>query len=186
MRGAYDGTLCGDLFMATDYDETIDERTGTDSPNNTHFSPSDASDARERKYQTLWGYNEEILESRNNVNSAEIWRRDRLATLDAIASSLSLSDAQHQRARHLLDTADLTDEVEGQYTSIEASCFGLCALVFNEDARPEREGSTTYFPAKRDESNPDHFVRVQSEVGLSDREVDQAMRELRLELQAND
>lgn len=169
--------------MSDEYDDKQHDTIGVDSPNSTYLQPGDADPDKEAKYERMWRYNEGLWKSRNRVDNEEAWRRGRIVTLHAIASDLELNDYQRQEATGALQEIDLGGASNGQQTSLEAYCFAICAFVANADAKPHREGSSIYLPAKSSDKNPDRFVRVQRSLKLSETEIEKAMDELRVEFE---
>lgn len=161
--------------MSDEYSDEQPTKAGIDSPNSTNFSPSEAPSGQERKYQILWYYNEDLKRDRTNVRSQEVRRREQSSILDAISSSLELPDYQHKEAETLVEQTDFTNEVEGKYLSIETYCFAICVIVHNKALdRFEQK----YIPSKFDSANPNIFVRFREEANLTDRNIEQALKEL--------
>jgi len=164
--------------MYNDSVENQPEATGIDSPNATYFIPSEAAEDKQNKYETYWRYNEGLWTSRNQVNKSEEWRRDRRSLLNSIASELELTSAQKERAKSRFSDIDLWSNKTSRQQRLEASCFGICALVFNEDVMPQRDESCVYLPHKDDKENPSHFVAAKEEIGLEDNEIEYAINQI--------
>jgi hypothetical protein len=152
---------------------------GTDSPNNTYFRASEAPPHKQRKFQRLWYYNEDLKVSPEQYSSEEIWRRDGLSVLDAIASTLDLTDAQKDRARAIVESTDITEESGGNYSSVEAYCFAACVVAFNDGSTSDSGVNRVYLPRRDDSKNPQHFVAAQKSVGLSKVEIAEAMESIK-------
>lgn len=161
-----------------EYDDDQPEAISIESPSATSLNPSDDETGREDHYKRLWLWNEGLWKSRNRVDEEKMWEKDRLNTLNAIASELELSSWQKERATKILKNINLTEVSTGQQPRIKASCFAICVFVFNEDVKPRRSGSCIYLPDKDDEDNPDHFVRAKEEIGLTDAEISNAVNQI--------
>lgn len=160
--------------MSNSYSDEQPEKSGTESPSNTHFYSSDAANEKREKFQRLWFYNENLKRDRNNFQSTEVRRREKHHILDAISSKLEIPEYQHKKAKRILEDSNFTDEVEGQYLSLEAYCFAICVFVFNQEVPiPKR-----HLPRKPDDGNPSHFVSLQDELDISDQKLLQALDEL--------
>lgn len=160
--------------MSDDYSDEQPTKSGIDSPGNTHFYPSDASSEKRAKYERLWFYNENLKRDRNNFQSEEIRRREKFHILDAISSSLDLPDYQHKEAEQVLEDTNFTDEVNGQYLSLETYCFAVCVFIHNQYSSV----SNHHLPSKPESKNPEHYVDIQGEVGIPDTKLEQALEEL--------
>lgn len=152
---------------------------GADSPNETYFGASEAPSHKQRKFERLWYYNEDLKISPEQYNSEEIWRRDRLSVLDAIASTLDLTDAQKDRARAIVESTDITEQSGGNYSSVEAYCFAAYVVAFNDGSTSDRAVNRVYVPRRYDFKNPNHFVEARKSIGLSKAEVSEAIEAIK-------
>lgn len=150
------------------YDDDQPDRAGIDSPNATHFRPSEAPPDKQRRFRRLWGYNEGLQKSPTQYDRKEIWRRDRLATLDAIASGLELTDHQHERSRSILNETDVED-FDVSTVSLEVVAFAICIYVRNQAVRPEVPGSNKYIPMSDRDKNPDDIEEFARDLDVSQR-----------------
>jgi len=169
----------------SDSDSYSDEqppKSGIDSPNDTHFHPSDAPEGKRRKARRLWFYNENLKRDRSNTNSKEVRRREKNHLLDAISCSLELPDYQHKEAEKIVEQSNFTDSVAGRYLSLETYCFAVCVLVHNQNVR---DFSNKYLPTKEDDLNPEFVIRVKEEIGISDDAISQALKELEYDVVKN-
>ena len=161
--------------MADNYSNEQPPKAGIDSPNNTHFNPSEASSLQQRKFEVLWGYNEEIKRDRKNVRASEVRRREQSHLLDALSSTLEVPDYQHKEAERILEDTTFTDSVEGRYLDLETYCFAIIVLVHNQNTdRFDRK----YLPEASSPSNFEHFSDLQDALGIDDGQLLQALSEL--------
>jgi hypothetical protein len=158
-------------FSSSDYDDY--HGTGNRrSKSATYFKPSEGYD--EQKYKRLWGYNEGLLKARSRVDTAELYRRDRLAVLDALASTLGLSDSNRTQAEDIIENTDFRGHND---TSLTGNIFAICALVYNHQQKTF--GGNIYLPSKSDEDQPVRFEELRTELSLSEEEIQYAMSDLR-------
>lgn len=164
------------------YSEEQPPKSGIDSPNETHFHPSDAPPDKQRKARRLWFYNEDLKRDRSNTNAKEVRRREKNHLLDAISCSLELPEYQHKEAEKIVSQSNFTESVEGRYLSLEIYCFAVCILVHNQNVR---KFTSKFLPQKSDERNPDLIVRFRDEIEVTNEEISQALEELEYEVVKN-
>jgi hypothetical protein len=166
-----------DYNSNSNYDDG-ESRSRIESKNATYFRASEAPSGKERKFRRLWAYNEELKTSPNHSNREELWRRDRIATLDAISSTLELNDTQYDRALHVLQNLDATEDMDGSYISLEAISFGICVVVYNRTIEQHSNSANKFIPSRDDELNPDRFCDMRDELGLSEFVVGKAVSQM--------
>jgi hypothetical protein len=163
--------------MSDSYDDG-DSRSRIESKNATYFRASEAPDDREKQFRRLWAFNEDLKTSHNHSNREELWRRDRIATLDAISSTLELNDTQYDRALNVLQSIDVTEDIDGPYISLESVAFAICAIVYNRTVDGYRNGANKFIPHRDPDHNPDRFSSLKDELELSDFLVGKAISQL--------
>lgn len=164
---SYYNSLSAGTGMSSDYNDS-ESTNGTDGKNATYFRPTEAPPDKQSNYRRLWGYNEDLRTSPNNANKNEHWRRDRVAKLEAIASTLELNDTQKREAKHIMNNLDLTEDLEGRYSSLEEVSFAICAAVFNRTVQRRGKPEATFIPQASNAANPSRYVDLQQELGTSD------------------
>lgn len=153
--------------MSEDYDES-ESTNGVDGKNATYFRPTEAPSDQKAKYRRLWSYNEDLKRSPNQANKKEHWRRDRVAKLEAIASTLELNNTQKEEAKHVMDDLDVNEHLDGRYPSLEAVSFAVCAAVFNRTVQRLGNPQAAFIPQRDAELNPDRYNSLQADLEVSD------------------
>lgn len=161
--------------MSYNYDDKHPQETDA-SPNSTYFVPAEAPPSKRRRFKRMWYYNEDLKWSRKQYNAEQLRERDKSQLFEAIASSLDLSHNVTEQAKEILVNADLSDAVEGQYTSLEVYCFAICAIVYNHE---QDSFKRKYVPEKVTDKNPERFEVVRDSIEATKREVRQAIDELK-------
>jgi hypothetical protein len=158
--------------------DEIDEhspKAGLHSPSATQFDPSEASSAQQEKFEPLWFYQENIKRDRNNTNSQEVRRRKKGHILDSISSKLELPEYQHEEAQSMLENIDFSEQNDGQFLSLEAYCFTICVMVHNSYADSRHK----YLPYRDAPKKMGYWESLQEKVGVSDKQLSQALGELK-------
>jgi transcription initiation factor TFIIIB Brf1 subunit/transcription initiation factor TFIIB len=111
----------------------MSENTYHASSNRTYISltnPDDEVDVE--KMKLLKKYNTEQIKSRNLNNKENLRKEDRYITLDAIASTLKLTDSQKKEAHRIFKN------LESKQRGMTELSFAVCVIVVNQDVEGKR------------------------------------------------
>lgn len=161
--------------MSYEYNDSHSQESDA-SPNSTYFVPAEAPPSQRRRFKRLWYYNENLKRSRKQFNVEQLRERDKEQLFEAIASSVELPSSLAAEAKEVFTSVDLSDAVEGPYTSLEVYCFAMCAISYN---KTQPDFKDKYIPEKTTDKNPERFESIRSDIDVSKRAVRQALDELK-------
>lgn len=112
-----------------------------DTDNRTYIGIAKDEDEEDRKKrERLSGYNTGRKISRKRTNKEQIRKEDALATVEAIASHLRLTDGQKTEAKMIFQ------DLESRGRGLELMAFSVCAVVVNQYV----EDGLRYSPQRED------------------------------------
>jgi hypothetical protein len=120
----------------------------------------------------MWRYNEDLQRDRNHANTSEIRRRTNNHTLDAIAGQLGIPDFQKEEVEIVMETENFGEMQCGPWLNYSIYCFAVVIVVWNRYHEHLQEKFIV------GAGNLEHFDQMQSELDITDRQLEQALEEL--------
>lgn len=103
------------------------------SPNNTYIAIEEADGFVDyEKAKRLKRYNKNEIKARGIVNRDKKAEKYTYVTLDAVATTLRLTDSQKDRAH------DIMEDIESKGRGVVQLSFAVCVIVANEDVEGKR------------------------------------------------